>query len=414
MRAFGRADRIRLKEDVEMALLPVRMSRIPGPARSCGALVVLCAAAMAQQPSLKISSPTGGAVVSSGQTLTVTVAASGANFQDVWLGGNLPPGVFFQQVPGTSYQFAAVIPATTSSGTYWLTASGHVPGVSVPDATSNIDVERPDAPVAVAGDPTRLGLEYVGDSRHLLLYGTFADGSKVGLQYSSLTLYTSDNPAVTTVDSTGLVTATGPGFANITITNNGASTTVPVSVPQWVTVMPRSISLNPSGTHQFTPRVVMPPGTDLSVAWSVHPDLGSIDGTGTYTAPSSVDSATRVVVTATLVADPNKSGSANVQLLPPVSISLAPTSATLSAGFTQFFNATVLNAVDLMVNWSVSPAGVGTLDQRGHYTAPATIASPQTVTITATSEADGTKTASAQVTLVPSKDRPRNDPARTQ
>jgi hypothetical protein len=36
-----------------------------------------------------------------------------------------------------------------------------------------------------------------------------------------------------------------------------------------------------------------------------------------YTAPSSVDSATRVVVTATSVADPTKSGSAEVQLLPP-------------------------------------------------------------------------------------------------
>ena len=377
-----------------IALRMARVSFLPAAA-------VVAASSLPAQ-TLRITSPADGAVVSSGQTLTVTVAASGANFQDVWLGGNLPPGVFFQQVPGTQYQFTAVIPATTSSGTYWLTASGHVPGVSVPDATSSVDVERPDAPVAVASDPTRLGLEYVGDSRHLLLYGTFADGSKVGLQGSSLTLYTSDNPAVATVDSTGLVTATGPGLANITITNNGASTIVPVSVPQWVTVMPRSISLNPSGTHQFTPRVVMPPGTDLSVAWSVHPDLGSIDDTGLYTAPSSVTEPTRVIVTATSLADHTKSGSAEVLLLPPIIVSVSPNAATLGGGQTKPFVATVRNTQSKDVTWSIGPTGIGSIDDKGNYTAPASIASPQTVTITATSEADGTKTASAQVTLVPS------------
>jgi hypothetical protein len=261
----------------------------------------------------------------------------------------------------------------------------------------------PDAPVAIANDSRTLGLAYVGDSGDLLVDGTFADGSKVELQRSSLTTYTSDNPAVATVDSTGVVTATGPGLANITITNNGASTMVPVSVPQWVSIMPRSISLNPSGTHQFTPRVVMAPGTDLSVTWSVHPDLGSIDGTGLYTAPSGVDAQRRVVVTATSVADPTKSGSAEVQLLPPIAVSVSPIVVTLSGGRTKRFVATVRNTESKGVSWSIEPTGVGSIDDKGNYTAPASIGSPQTVTVTATSDIDGAKSASARVKLVPAE-----------
>jgi hypothetical protein len=104
-------------------------------------LAVLAAVSLLQAQTLTVTSPPNGAVVPSGQTLTVTVAASGANFQDVWLGGNLD--VIFQQVPGTQFQFAAVIPATTPSGTYWLTAGGHVQNALVNDASISIDVERP-------------------------------------------------------------------------------------------------------------------------------------------------------------------------------------------------------------------------------------------------------------------------------
>ena len=311
--------------------------------------------------------------------------------------------MLFQQVPGTQFQFAAEIPATTPSGTYWLTASGHVQSAQVNDASISIEVERPDAPVALAEELSTLGMAYVGNSSYLLVDGTFADGSKVGLQRSSLTTYASDNPAVATVDSTGLVTATGPGLANITITNNGVSTMVPVSVPQWVSIMPRSISLNPSGTHQFTPRVVMPPGTDLTVTWSVHPDLGSIDGTGLYTAPSAVDASRRVVVTATSVADPTKSGSAEVQLLPPIAVSVSPSVVTLRGGQTKRFVATVRNTESNDVSWSIEPTGVGSIDDKGNYTAPASLGSSKTVTITATSDIDATKTASAKVKLVPTK-----------
>ncbi len=146
----------------------------------------------------------------------------------------------------------------------------------------------------------------------------------------------------------------------------------------------------------------MAPGADLNVTWSLHPDLGSIDETGLYTAPSSVDAPQIVVVTATSVADPTKSGSAEIQLLPPIAVSISPGSATLGPGKTKRFAAAVRNAQYTDVIWAIEPADGGSIDKKGNYTAPASIPSALTVIVTATSEADETKTASATVRLVPS------------
>jgi hypothetical protein len=83
----------------------------------------------------------------------------------------------------------------------------------------------------------------------------------------------------------------------------------------------------------------------------------------------------------------------------PVSITLAPPSVTLYASQKQQFTATVSNTANTAVTWSLSP-NVGTISG-GLYTAPAVVASAQTVVVTATSAADPTKTASATVTVAP-------------
>jgi hypothetical protein len=58
------------------------------------------------------------------------------------------------------------------------------------------------------------------------------------------------------------------------------------------------------------------------------------------------------------------------------------------------------------VNWSVNGvaggnAMVGMISAAGAYTAPMTVPSPATVTITAVSAADSTKSGSAQITVTP-------------
>src|SRR5205814_2256311 len=84
----------------------------------------------------------------------------------------------------------------------------------------------------------------------------------------------------------------------------------------------------------------------------------------------------------------------------------SPVSATVGAGGTQQFTATVQNTSNTAVTWQVSGvsggnATVGTISSSGLYTAPAVVPNPATVTVTAVSQADPTKSASAQVTITP-------------
>src|SRR5438094_965300 len=87
-----------------------------------------------------------------------------------------------------------------------------------------------------------------------------------------------------------------------------------------------------------------------------------------------------------------------------VSVTISPTSATVGAGGTQQFTATVTNTNNTAVTWQVNgvPGGnatAGTISSAGLYTAPAVVPSPATVTVRAVSQADATKSASAQVTI---------------
>jgi Bacterial Ig-like domain (group 2) len=85
----------------------------------------------------------------------------------------------------------------------------------------------------------------------------------------------------------------------------------------------------------------------------------------------------------------------------PVTVQLSPSSLTLKAGAKQQFTATVLGDNNTTVTWGVDSAGAGnsttgTISPAGLYTAPL---SQGTHTITATSVADATKSASAIVTV---------------
>src|SRR5713226_3719517 len=83
-----------------------------------------------------------------------------------------------------------------------------------------------------------------------------------------------------------------------------------------------------------------------------------------------------------------------------VTISVAPTAVSVAVGNTQQFTATVTGTSNTAVAWSVAGgASNGTISNTGLYTAPATPPNPPQVTVTATSQADSTKSASAIVTV---------------
>jgi len=88
----------------------------------------------------------------------------------------------------------------------------------------------------------------------------------------------------------------------------------------------------------------------------------------------------------------------------PVSVSIAPTKATLTQGSLQFFTVAVNNSDDKTVQWQVNGitggnSTLGTISTTGLYTAPTVVPSPPTVTVTAISQASPTAMAPASVTI---------------
>jgi len=79
-----------------------------------------------------------------------------------------------------------------------------------------------------------------------------------------------------------------------------------------------------------------------------------------------------------------------------VSVTITPTSATVNSGATAQFQATVTNTSNTAVNWTVN---AGSVSASGLFTAP-TVTKNLSVVLTATSVADSTKSASANITVV--------------
>jgi len=79
--------------------------------------------------------------------------------------------------------------------------------------------------------------------------------------------------------------------------------------------------------------------------------------------------------------------------VPPISVSIFPTSVSLAPGATEQFSETVSNAGDPSVTWR---ALAGSIDANGLYTAPATVG---TDTVTVESNEDPTKSAAASVSI---------------
>jgi hypothetical protein len=83
-----------------------------------------------------------------------------------------------------------------------------------------------------------------------------------------------------------------------------------------------------------------------------------------------------------------------------ISVTVSPPSASVAVGLTQQFTASVTGTTNPAVTWSVGGgASNGTISATGLYTAPANVPSPAQVTVTATSQADSSKSAPATVTV---------------
>jgi hypothetical protein len=277
-------------------------------------------------------------------------------------------------------------------------------------ATSLVDPSRSATATVLLVQPvTPVGISLSGGSKSISAGQTAQFTARVsGTSNSGVTWVVS--PSIGTI-SGGLYTAPSTLSTTETITvtaisqadpTKEASTTLvvkPVANPApatvTVSVSPTSAALDGGQTATF--KATVKGSSNTGVMWSLRPSVGTISN-GVYQAPATIASARAVTITATSSADTTKSASATVTLTP-VAVQIGPTSISLAGGKSATFSATVTGSSNTAVTWSFLPKS-GTL-LNGVYTAPTVVNSAQQVTITATSVADSTKSATAVVNLTP-------------
>ncbi|MGD0907851.1 MAG: choice-of-anchor D domain-containing protein, partial [Candidatus Acidiferrales bacterium] len=390
------------------------------------------------QFSVVISNSTGS-VTSNTATLTVTAAAVAPSIttqpasQTVTVGQT---ATFLVTTTGTaplSYQWqknnAAISGATSASYTTPPTVtsdSGSQFAVIVSNSTGSVTSNAATltvnaTPVAITVSPSNVTVT-VGNTQQFV--GTVTGSSNTAVAWT-LKGAGCTGAACGTISSSGLYIppSSVPSPAAVTVTaisvadptkSASASVAIVAAVAVLLSISPASASVPTSGTQLFNASVT---GTsNTAVNWTVTGAGCSGSSCGTiatsassavYSAPTVAPSPASVNVTATSVADPTKSASASATIVPVVAVTVGPTGASVPTGTTQQFTASVTGTSNTAVAWSVagtgcSGAACGTIGSSGLYTAPASVPSPASVTITATSAADQTKSGAANSTIVSS------------
>jgi len=181
-----------------------------------------------------------------------------------------------------------------------------------------------------------------------------------------------------------------------------------------VTVSPQTMALELGASRPFTATVNSASNPDRTVTWIASGNgcagaaCGTVNSTGSYTAPQVLLAPPYITLTAVSVADPSKSGAGTITVTSTFSLSLTGP-ASVNAGAAATYVATLVPAANSnpssAISWSVSGSGCtgaacGTISSSGVYTAPSVAPSPATVRITATPAADPTKAATISVAII--------------
>ena len=176
--------------------------------------------------------------------------------------------------------------------------------------------------------------------------------------------WSSENPAVATVDQNGKVTAVGEGKTKITASAGGFSascTVICVIIPVSSIVLNKtSLSLEKGSSETLKATVSPRDATDKTVKWSSdNPAVATVDQNGTVTA---VDSGNATVTASA----GGLSATCEVTVTIPVtSVTLDPTDLNLMLGETAQLTASVLpeDATDKHVHWYSSNPEVVSVDE---------------------------------------------------
>jgi Galactose oxidase, central domain len=313
---------------------------------------------------------------------------------------------------GAMQTFTATVAGTNSKAVTWIVQEGaaggsitsagvytapQVPGTYHVIATSMVDTTQ-NATATITVPAFTVTVFPNGPTVFLGAMQTFT--AAVTATNMAVTWAVQEGAAGGSITSAGVYTAPQiPGTYHVIATSvadmTKSGSTAVIVPPVTVTVSPNPITVSEGATQQFTTMVT---ATNSAVTWTVEEGAagGSITSAGVYTAPQVAGT---FHVIATSVADTTKSGSATITV-PPVAISISPTSDTLGPNGLRTFGATVTGTTNTGVTWSIiEGAAGGTIDASGDYVAPTV---QGTFHVVATSVADPTKSATATVTVVAS------------
>lgn len=314
-----------------------------------------------------------------------------------------PPTAFLLQ--GETRSFTATITGVTDTSLTWSASGGsvdgegdtvqftapHEAGEFTVTATSTVDSSASgSATISVAAvditlDPPRARV-LVGGTHELSAEVTGTVDT--GVSWSA---------------SCGSIIGTGPSVTYAAPTEtavcevSAASATNPDAIATAViTIADVVVDLTPTSAVLFDGRhaqfdATVEGAVDPSVTWEA--TGGVLTGSGSTVTYTAGDTAGSYQVTATSVEDPTASATAMIDI-EVVTVALEPTRATLYAGETQPFSASVEGTSDTGVTWFASCGSLAGTGPRVTFTAPTQVGS---CTVTAASSADRRKTAVAQV-----------------
>lgn len=311
----------------------------------------------------------------------------------------------------------------TSGGYYSAPPNIPSPGIITVTAMSLSDLTQQGTATVTMGSQGVVGISVspaqasVGVGAQQLFTASVTGTSNTAVSWS-VSGYSCAGSACGTITTAGLYTAPSvlPNPAIVFVTarsvadsTKSATATVNLKNIIKVSVSPTAAQVKLGATQQFSAQVT---GTTLtSVKWTVSGSgcagaaCGIISSSGLYTAPETAPSPARVTITATSNADSSTSASAVVTLVIPIGVSVSPAAVSLIVGQQVQFHATVVGTSNTAVTWSTSGASCsgsacGTISAAGLYSAPSSIPAQMNVTITATSQASQTVSASAIVTVL--------------
>lgn len=235
-----------------------------------------------------------------------------------------------------------------------------------------------------------------------------------------------------TISTTGLYFAptTIPTPAQVTVTatsqaDSSKSASATVTIQIGVQVEPQAVTLQVLGMQQFFVNVTGT--TNAAVTWSVVGGSanGTINSSGSYTAPATVPSPAQITVKAISQVDTTQFGTASVTVIPVIpSIAVNPNPVNVAIFTTQQFIAIPNNLSSNAVTWQVNgitggSQQTGFISSSGLYVAPGGVPTTSngkggvtttTVKITAVSQVNPSVSGSAVVTVFPTNQNPEGNP----